>query len=194
MPTAGALFNRPNPIGYDHQNQNKEFNTLEKQKTFDEKIQLIRNQGQVYIYDLAEQQTELVELMIRSLVENDHLSANVKLTMLTRWTSANTTGADIAVQKLLMDKPIEDGCTVYTFVFESGYLYAWEWFLGAAADTPLPLGQPTDTAPLDEDNSGALKYAELSELLSKPQPGRDKSKQELLEGRRHQRRTRRPWP
>jgi len=56
----------------------------------------------------------------------------------------------------MMCKPIKDGCTVYTFVFESGYLYAWEWFLGAAADTPLPLGQPTDTAPLDEDNSGFI--------------------------------------
>ena len=28
VPTAGALFNRPNPVGYDHENQNKEFNTL----------------------------------------------------------------------------------------------------------------------------------------------------------------------
>jgi hypothetical protein len=33
---------------------------------------------------------------------------------------------------------------------------------------------------LDEDGNGSLKYSELSELLSKPQPGRDASKAELV--------------
>ena len=33
---------------------------------------------------------------------------------------------------------------------------------------------------LDEDGNGTLKYAELAELLSKPQPGRDASKAELM--------------
>lgn len=28
VPTAGSLFNRPNPVGYDHENKNKEYNTL----------------------------------------------------------------------------------------------------------------------------------------------------------------------
>jgi hypothetical protein len=74
---------------------------------FDKKIKKVLKEGQLYFYDLADTNTELVQLIIRSLVENSQLSANVKLTMLTRWTSANTVGADSAVQQLLMEKPIE---------------------------------------------------------------------------------------
>ena len=53
---------------------------------------------------------------------------------------------------LMFCKPIPVGVTIYTLVFESGYMYNWEWFLGAAENTPLPQGQPTDTDELDEDN------------------------------------------
>jgi hypothetical protein len=85
----------------------KEFGDSAKKNDFSIKIRELVNDGQTYYYNLADENTELVQLIIQSLVENSELSANVKLTMLTRWTSANTVGADSAVRQLLMEKPIE---------------------------------------------------------------------------------------
>jgi hypothetical protein len=56
---------------------------------------------QLYVWDLANPDDDLVQIIIRSLVENERLERNVKLAMLTRWTSSDTPGAADAVQDLL---------------------------------------------------------------------------------------------
>ena len=57
----------------------------------------------------------------------------------------------------MLCKPIKTGITIYCLVLMSGYLYDWSWFLGAGTSA-MPMGAPTDTSPLDEDNSEEMKY------------------------------------
>jgi hypothetical protein len=61
--------------------------------------------AQLYFFDLARDdkhlESDLVQIIIRSLVENPNLQPQVKLAMLTRWTSSNTPGAADAVRDLL---------------------------------------------------------------------------------------------
>lgn len=54
-------------------------------------------------------------------------------------------------------KPIKTGCTIYCINFsKSAYLYTWEWYTGSKHDAPQ--GQPTDTAPIEEDNEQHTGY------------------------------------
>lgn len=57
----------------------------------------------------------------------------------------------------LLCKPIKHGLTIYCVNFcRTRYLYNFEWFTGKQSDHGL--GQPTDTTPLNEDNSEEMKY------------------------------------
>jgi hypothetical protein len=57
----------------------------------------------------------------------------------------------------LLCKPIKHGLTIYCLNFcRTRYLYNFEWFTGKQSDHGL--GQPTDTAPLNEDNPEEMKY------------------------------------
>lgn len=58
----------------------------------------------------------------------------------------------------MMCKPIKVGVNNYLLTYQSGYTARWRWFTGAGSRTAQPQGQPTDTAPLNEDNEEELGY------------------------------------
>ena len=57
----------------------------------------------------------------------------------------------------MLCKPIKTGITIYCLVLMSGYLYDWDWFLGAGSSA-MPMGAPTDTEALDENDAEQMRY------------------------------------